>query len=105
MISASELEKLLISENCPRIIDVRSGPEFRSAHISGALNLPLPQLPFTNALPDDRATQIVLTCEHGPRAQLAAGVLKLRGFSDIVLLSGHMQRWKRERRAVVQEDD
>ncbi|MDF1553999.1 MAG: rhodanese-like domain-containing protein [Deferrisomatales bacterium] len=79
----------------PVVIDVRTGPEYRSGHIPGALHLPTSHIPFRRGrLPADREAPLVLTCEHGPRARLAAGVLKLLGFNNVELLEGHMAAWR-----------
>jgi len=82
-------------DDCPLIIDVRSGVEFRAGHIPGAVHLPFWKVPgATGSLAEPQAV-MVLTCEHGPRAQLALGYLRLRGFCRLTLLKGHMHRWRR----------
>jgi hydroxyacylglutathione hydrolase len=43
----------------------------------------------------DKESLLVLTCEHGPRAQLAKMMLKWSGFRNIELLDGHMTCWRR----------
>lgn len=80
----------------PVVLDVRSGMEFKSGHISGAVHAPLASLVKTTAaLSLDKNSLMVLTCEHGPRAQLAKMVLKLAGFRNVELLHGHMACWRR----------
>lgn len=77
------------------MVDVRNGWEYRKAHIKGALNLPLWKLPaWRRLIPEDHQRLLVVTCEHGPRAQLAAGLLKGLGFQKVDLLKGHMRGWK-----------
>jgi hydroxyacylglutathione hydrolase len=34
-------------------------------------------------------------CGHGPRAWIAKGLLRLRGFRRVSLLAGHMRAWRR----------
>lgn len=86
-----------LKKSPPVVIDVRSNHEFRSGHIPGALHIPFwGALLKRSQLPKDHQTEIVLTCEHGPRAQVAAAQLNLLGFANVVLLDGHMSRWRRE---------
>lgn len=80
----------------PTIVDVRSGFEFRSGHIPGALHAPLWRLLLRLVtLPADRQTLLVVACEHGPRAELAASLLRRRGYREVQLLDGHMAQWRR----------
>jgi rhodanese-related sulfurtransferase len=93
---ASELAKKIGSKNAPHVIDVRSAWEFRAGHISGALHVPMLSILFRRALlPVNREDLMVLTCEHGPRAQLMKSVLGLAGYRNVVLLDGHMSGWRR----------
>lgn len=94
--TAKELAKRLKTAQAPWILDVRSGPEYRSGHIPRARHLPFWAASLnTSELPPDRQTLIVLTCEHGPRAALAVSMLRLRGYRNLVLLEGHMAGWRR----------
>ena len=69
---ARDLEQRIKRGDPPVIIDVRSGMEFRAGHIPGALHCPLFKVVLRMAkLPVDKQKTLVLTCEHGPRAQLA----------------------------------
>jgi len=96
-VNPAELARRLQKPNPPLIIDVRSAVEFRSGHIPTALHLPFwGALLKRSRLPEDRLAEIVVTCEHGPRAQLAATQLGMLGFGKVVLLEGHMSRWRRE---------
>lgn len=91
------LKKLLKSTTPPVVIDVRSGFEYRSGHIPGALHLPVPSLLFKRGdLPQDRKALLVITCEHGPRAVLARKMLGLLGFKNCELLDGHMLAYRRK---------
>ena len=93
---AKELLQRLKTKNPPTTVDVRSGLEFRSGHVPGAIHMPMWKIMFRLAkLPEDRATELVLTCEHGPRAQMVQGQLKRRGYSKVVLLDGHMAGWRK----------
>lgn len=94
--TVKELARRLGKADAPRIVDVRSGFEFRSGHIPGAVHAPaLTILFYRKRLPQQRSAPLLLTCEHGPRAVLARGLLRLAGFSNIELLDGHMSAWRR----------
>lgn len=81
----------------PFICDVRSGREYASGHIPGAVHVPLSQILSGRArLPANRDEALVITCEHGPRAVLAAKLLAWRGYRNTELLDGHMSAWRRK---------
>jgi len=90
-----ELTRRIKSRKAPIIVDVRSGIEFRSGHIPGSIHAPLWKILLRVAqLPSDKSAELVLTCEHGPRAQLAKGLLASMGYRNIILLAGHMAAWR-----------
>ena len=95
LMTAEELEKQLRAGQAPVILDVRSGFEFKSGHIKGAIHAPLPNLlKSTAAAVKQKSDPLVIICEHGPRAQVAAMYLKFRGYRSVELLDGHMSRWR-----------
>ncbi len=90
-----ELLKRMKTRQPPIVLDVRSGIEFRNGHIPGALHSPALKILLRLApIPSDRNTELVLTCEHGPRAQLAKGLLGIFGYRNVALLAGHMAGWR-----------
>jgi hydroxyacylglutathione hydrolase len=90
-----ELLKQMKSKQPPTILDVRSGFEYRSGHIPGAIHAPaLKILLKTSHLPVEKNAELVVTCEHGPRAQLAKGLLGFMGYDNVTLLDGHMSAWR-----------
>jgi rhodanese-related sulfurtransferase len=94
--SPKDLAKRINSRKAPCILDVRSGVEFRSGHIPGALHAPSLKILLGFApLPRDKKELVVVTCEHGPRAQMANFLLGLRGYRNTTLLEGHMASWRR----------
>jgi hydroxyacylglutathione hydrolase len=95
-VQASELAQRLKSNNAPSVIDVRSGIEFKHGHIPGAIHAPTLKILLKMArLPDDKNTELVVTCEHGPRALMAQRVLAVYGYRNTTLLEGHMAGWRR----------
>lgn len=92
---SKDLAKRIRSRQQPTVVDVRSGFEFRSGHIPGAVHAPVWKILLRLAkLPADRNAELVVTCEHGPRAQLAKGLLSALGYRNVALLDGHMAGWR-----------
>lgn len=82
--------------DAPVVIDVRTGIEFRSGHIPGALHVPTWKiLSGQGALPSDKGTELVILCELGPRAVIARLLIRLLGYRNTSLLDGHMAGWRR----------
>jgi len=91
-----ELARRIKSSNPPVVVDVRTGFEFRKGHIPGAIHAPTWKILLRLArLPADKNAELVLTCEHGPRAQICRGILGAFGYRNMVLLSGQMAGWRR----------
>ncbi|NIQ94838.1 MAG: rhodanese-like domain-containing protein [Desulfuromonadales bacterium] len=94
---AKELARLIRNGKAPQVIDVRSTFEYKGGHIPGAVHMPfLGVLLRRNKLPQDKQAPLVVTCEHGPRAEVAKAQLRLFGYKNLALLSGHMAGWRRE---------
>ena len=79
------------------VIDVRGRDEFRGplGHITGALNLPVGELP--NRLMEIKALKdrpIILVCRTDKRSANAAASLRDAGFRDVSVLRGGMEQWK-----------
>ncbi|WP_239027034.1 rhodanese-like domain-containing protein [Geomonas oryzisoli] len=83
-------------KDTPILVDVRTGIEFRRGHIPGAIHAPAWKILLRlDKIPDDHNSELVITCEHGPRARLAESLLQARGYRNIALLDGHMAGWRR----------
>jgi len=77
------------------VVDVRTGGEFGTGHIEGAISAPVHALPFRLAdLPEDREREVVLVCMSGHRSRLAGLMLRLAGYSNLTNLDGGMLHWK-----------
>ena len=92
--NALRLAHLIESGTPPVLIDVRSASEFAAGHISGARHRPF-LLTAAGLRGVRRDEPIVVYCGHGPRAQFAAMLLRLHGFTQVACLSGHMAEWRR----------
>lgn len=94
---ARELARRIRNRKAPRVIDVRSALEYRGGHIQGAVHVPFwGVLLQRGKLPEEKQAPLVVTCEQGPRAELARAQLSLLGYRNVELLSGHMSGWRRE---------
>ena len=91
-----ELLKRLKSTSPPAVVDVRTIFEFRKGHIPGAIHAQTWKILLRLAhIPSDKNAELVVTCEHGPRAQIAVGLLKAFGYRNVVLLGGQMAGWRK----------
>jgi molybdopterin/thiamine biosynthesis adenylyltransferase/rhodanese-related sulfurtransferase len=73
------------------LLDVRAPHEFAAGCITGAVNLPLADLPARapQEVPD-RGARVVVYCERGPRALRAREALRAQGYTDVrVMLPGY----------------
>ncbi|MCC6463764.1 MAG: MBL fold metallo-hydrolase [Planctomycetes bacterium] len=87
----------LMRENphAAQIVDVRSPLEVSGESIEGSWNIPLEEL-------EDRAAElakaqgvVVLNCQSGNRALMAAQILQRRKFSNYRILQGGMKGWNK----------
>ena len=93
---AQELLQRLKAKNPPIVLDVRSGFEYQSGHIVCAIHVQSWKILLKTApLPADKSAELVITCEHGPRAQMAQALLRMYGYGNTTLLDGHMSGWRR----------
>jgi len=94
-IQQAELVALLQINPPPLIIDVRSSMEYDSGHIPHAQHIPFWQSFTSDALDShDKQDELILYCEHGPRAGIAKFAYFLAGFENIRYLEGHMTTWR-----------
>ncbi|MHB8123002.1 MAG: rhodanese-like domain-containing protein [Desulfuromonadaceae bacterium] len=93
---AKELVQRIKAKKTPVIVDVRSGVEFNGGHLPGAIHAPTWKILLKMArLPEDKSAELVVLCEHGPRAQMAQSLLNAYGYRNTTLLDGHMAAWRR----------
>jgi sulfur dioxygenase len=79
------------------ILDVRSPEELvgPDGHISGSLNIPLPELEQRRqAIPSGKP--VVVVCHSGSRSALATQQLLKQGLSEVANLRGGLSRWSDE---------
>jgi hydroxyacylglutathione hydrolase len=79
-------------------VDVRSTAEWRTGHLEGAVHVPLYRLPeHLDGL--DRHRPVVVYCETGVRAAVAATALRRMGFTDVASLEGGFEGYRARQRS------
>ena len=80
------------------LVDVRAPDEWKSGHVPGSLNLPLGHLDRRlQEIPRDSI--VIVHCQTGARAAIAASLLRVRGFRDVRLFPGGFAEWRAAGRA------
>ena len=81
------------------VLDVRTPQEYAAGHVPGAVNVPQDQLASRLAeVPKDK--DVVLYCQSGRRAGIAAEVLAANGYTRLSHLEGDMPAWVAKGHAV-----
>jgi len=88
----------IASEGGATLLDVRSRAEWVAGRMPDALNVPLAELPAR--LGELPRGPLVLYCQTGARAAIAASLLMARGRSDVQLYGGGFSEWSAAGREV-----
>jgi len=102
-ITSIELRKLIESPKAPRVVDVRTPAEFETAHIAGALNVPLDLLDQHGAEIAQRLSHdedVVLVCRSGQRSAKAQALLRNAGLTSGRVLEKGITDWESQGFAV-----
>ncbi len=74
------------------VLDVRNANEYRAGHVPGAMQLDVSRVAFrSDQVPSDRP--VVVHCQTGARAVVAAAVLRAKGWDDVRELEGSYEGW------------
>jgi rhodanese-related sulfurtransferase len=86
---------MLMNKKDTLVLDVRETAEFAQGHILNARNIPLNELE-TRAKEIERFKDkpVIVSCATGNRAGAAASLLRKRGFTQVVNLSGGIAAWR-----------
>lgn len=89
------LRDLTANGDSPRLLDVRTPGEFRTAHIPGSYNVPLDTLREHRAeLLRHLDEDVVLVCRSGARAARAEEALAEAGLPNLRVLDGGVAAWE-----------
>ena len=94
-LSVSGLRERLAGPNPPTLIDVRSPEEFKKMKIEGSINMTFSSILEQAACPVALDTEVVVVCQSGFRASIAASLLQARGCANVVLLAGGLNAWQK----------
>lgn len=86
-ISVKNLQGLLRKGTALKLVDVRTGFEFKSGHIPGSVHLPGPALSHA-AVHFEPEVPVVLICAAGHRAKVCQNLLADSGLNTLVLDGG-----------------
>jgi rhodanese-related sulfurtransferase len=98
-----DLEERLRANPEVLLLDVREPYEFEAMHIAGSLNVPRGILEsacewdYEETEPElvqARDREIVVVCRSGNRSILAANVLQVMGYANVVSLQTGLRGWK-----------
>ena len=98
----TENEAAPLIENNAVIIDVRTGGEFASGYIDGAINIPVNNISSINGSVD-KDTVIILYCASGMRSTEAAKTLVDLGYTNVYNLDGGLINWSGELVAIAED--
>jgi len=83
IISGTEAQQLMNSDENALMLDVRSPDEFNSGHVEGAMHIPVDELETRlNELPD-KYTTIIIYCRGGVRSARAVEILVENGYINV----------------------
>lgn len=75
------------------VLDVRSPEEFAAGHVPGAINIPYDRI-AERLMDVPRDKDVVVYCQSGRRAGIAAQVLAEHGYTRLFHLEGDIAAWK-----------
>jgi rhodanese-related sulfurtransferase len=91
-ISVPELRRRL-DAGTVRVIDTRLYSEFAAGHIDGSVHVAAPDVRSEHPALQPESSLAVI-CNTGNRSVLAASLLRLRGFRDVVNVIGGTTAWQ-----------
>ena len=99
---AKEFEQKLAATTDYILIDVRTPKEYEKGHIQNAVNISYFGSDFSakvDALPKDKL--IFMYCQTQHRSPLASKLMKKKGFTRIIDLSGGFMKWEKNKLPII----
>ena len=91
-ITVADMERLLREDENATLIDARTPEEYSEAHVPGAVNVPIADLPdFARG---GAATELVTMCGSTGRGEKAAAILTDNGVEDVRVMEGGLKAWR-----------
>lgn len=101
-VSPSQATSLINREGAV-VVDIRDKKDFKSGHMSGAINIPFGDLAKRlGELEPHKGKPVVLVCKTGNTVSMASKMLKEKGF-NAVRLAGGMMEWNAQNLPVVRK--
>ncbi len=94
-ISAAEAATLQRGQKA-RLIDVREPWEVATAHIEGAVQMPMGEVPARATLELDPDERLVVFCHAGVRSMNVTVWLRNQGFEQVQSMRGGIEAWSVE---------
>lgn len=94
LISAEDLPTMLAEKPDTLLLDVRQPEEYAAGHLEASFNVPLRELGQNLDLLPDLSADIVVICQGGGRATLAATALGVLGYENVRILKGGYGAWE-----------
>lgn len=93
-ISVSGLKSALDSGEPPTVIDVKGSGDYALSHIAGSTWIPRGDLERRiESIVPSKSEDLVITCDSGLRASLAAATLREMGYENVRWLEGGLNAW------------
>jgi rhodanese-related sulfurtransferase len=93
-LNPTEVVQLMNREKAA-VVDVCGPEEFAAGHVTGAKNVPLPDLEAKLAgVVKNKNLPLVLVCASGMRSKRAVAIAKKLGYENARSLSGGMGAWR-----------
>lgn len=93
-VSVQDARAAMQQDDPPKVLDVRTAPEYETAHVEGAALFTQETNTEMGGWPRD--TAILFICHTGPRSMDAASFFVGHGFTNARYIDGGIDAWSRE---------
>jgi rhodanese-related sulfurtransferase len=95
--SAADAKARLGTPQAPRMVDLRTPPEFAIAHLPGAVNIPLSELEKrVDEVRPDTGRDLLIYCLNGSRTRQAEPLLYAHDINNFYHLEGSLEGWLKD---------